>query len=104
MARDIIVHQLEGGDCPLLVTPLGSETSVRELWSDPAEMLGLPLIASIYERGFHEGIQWSGNELDALIEELEVFQAYWSASSMGSEGDLQLHVRMTEFKSAIELA
>ena len=102
MARDIIVHYREGNIDPLVVTPLGNEASVREWWSDPAEVIGLPLIASIYERGFREGIEWSGDQLHTLIRELDVLELYWSRLSLRPEVDL--NERMREFKSAIQVA
>ena len=100
MARDILVST----PTARFSAPLGSEASVREYWSDPAGRLGLPLIASVYERGFHEGISWSGAELDSVGSELDSLENYWRQQPYGEDLAAQLGERCRNLREALRLA
>ncbi len=69
LARDIAVYRTSDLD---FIRPW-----TRLYWSDPAARLGLPLIASTYQVGFHEGCEWSGPDLDALEQEVAALESYW---------------------------
>lgn len=84
--------------------PLGSEAAVREFWSEPATSLGLPLLASIYDEGFYNGVGWSGPELDRLAEELEVLEGYWKNMSFTETDRSDLAERMSFMRTAIQVA
>jgi hypothetical protein len=91
VSRSISVHRQEdfgpfdgaGGWCvlngtvPLYEEPFGSESAVWGWWSAPAAKLGLPLLASIYEYGFNNGIRWSGEELPRVSKELSALEEHW---------------------------
>ena len=84
--------------------PLGAEGDVHEFWSEPALSLGLPLLASVYEEGFHKGIEWSGPALDRLAEELVVLEHHWRTMSLDDSDRSHLSERMSFLRTAIQVA
>ncbi|MEU8001356.1 hypothetical protein AB0B66_09380 [Catellatospora sp. NPDC049111] len=56
---------------------LGANWAIGDHWSDHAERLGLPILASLYEVGFTHGVQVEGAGLDALESELDQLVAEW---------------------------
>lgn len=102
MARGISVHREAGGES-LYDEPLGSESAVREWWSGPAAALGLPLIASIYERGFYRAIRWAGPELVQVLAELARLEVHW-ASVAPSEVAAGLAERAGYLRAAVAVA
>src|SRR5215467_1691652 len=82
--------------------PLGSEGVIRVYWSEPAQRLRLPLIASIYDDGFYRGCDWSGPDLDRLATELYVLTAYWRQE--GLEDLPWLEERADGLRKGIDIA
>jgi len=105
MAREISVHCLEDFELaqsdgmrvvredvtPLFVAPLGNESAVYEWWSAPAEALGLPLLASIYEYGFRHGIRWANGQLKRAHAEVVQLEAHWKSAGLPDD---QLAMRL----------
>jgi len=88
----------------LFSQPLGNEWAVGEYWSRPALRLGLPLIGSIYDEGFHVARQWKGGDLDVLERELAVLVDHWSKQPF--EPDIADHLaeRAGFLREAIRIA
>src|SRR5690349_11262022 len=84
LARGITVHR-EGADESLYDKPLGSESVVRELWSDPATVLGLPLLADVYEYGFQHCNKWSGPQLSQVLDEVSRLEEYWASAGLPAD-------------------
>jgi hypothetical protein len=84
--------------------PLGSESAVRMYWSVPARELGLPLLASIYDDGFHRACEWASVDLDRLSIELGKLVAHWSTLPIDSDIRNDLIGRMSSFLAAIKIA
>ncbi len=61
--------------------PLGSDHTIRRYWSSPAEQLGLPLIAAIYNAGLRVG----GADLLRLEEELNRLERQWATMDFSGE-------------------
>jgi hypothetical protein len=90
--------------CCLFDSPLGSESAVRQYWSDPAARLGLSLIASIYEQGFYVGCEWSAGKLDKLLDEITKLELHWKDAALQKEVLADLSERATSFRAAINTA
>lgn len=103
MARGISVYRHDGGD-PLYCEPLGSESAVRESWSEPADALGLPLLAAIYERGFYDGVRWSGAELAEVLSEVARLEKHWSEAGLAAEVIADLYERAKYIRVAVTIA
>ena len=103
MARCLYVNQV-GASEPLYEEAFGSESAVRESWSDPAAVLGLPLIASIYEFGFYHEIRWAGPELETVLHELDRLERYWHSARLPTEIAEDLRERAKHLRAAIALA
>jgi len=84
--------------------PLGSESAVRELWSAPAEVRGLPRIASIYDRGYYGGFKLADGQLDELESELLGLETYWNALALAPEVSQDLRERLDSVRAAIGIA
>jgi hypothetical protein len=103
VARHILVYQEVDGEA-LYEAPFGSESAVRESWSEPAATLELPLLASIYDIGFYHGIRWSGSELRQVLEELVCLEAHWTAGGQPSDVLADLIERAGYLRAAVTLA
>jgi hypothetical protein len=88
----------------LFDAPLGSGAVVREFWSAPAEALRLPLIASIYDRGFYKGIEWSCGQLDQLEAELFQLERHWDSLDLTPDFREDIRERLTSLRAAVEIA
>jgi hypothetical protein len=84
--------------------PLGSEWVVGEYWSRPSLRLGLPLLGSIYDEGFHVAREWRGDDLDALERELAVLVDHWSRQPFESDIADHLAERAGFLREAIRIA
>jgi hypothetical protein len=80
----------------------GSEQSISVNWSKPGEELGLPLIAELYERGFHAGTEWDKSHVNELERELAVLLQYWQRVKVGDEL-FDLQERAESLRSAIAI-
>jgi hypothetical protein len=103
VARTISVYRLAGGE-PLYEQPLGSESAVREWWSEPAEALGLPLLAAIYEYGFYHGNRWAGRDLKQMRRELARLELHWSSAGLAADVLANLRERAGYLRAAADLA
>ena len=103
MARHIWVQRRDGEE-PIYNEAFGSESAVRESWSEPAAKLGLQLIAAVYDRGFHEGIRWAGAKLDQLLEELGRLERHWQSAGLSPDVAKDLHERAGYIRTAVALA
>ena len=103
MARCISVYREAGGE-PLYEQPLGSESAVREWWSEPASVLGLPLLAAIYDEGFYYGNRWSGARLRQLIEEVARLEGHWASAGLSPDVLVGLRERADYLRAAVSLA
>ncbi len=89
----------------LYEAPLGSESVVCENWSQPAVKLGLSFLASICEKGFYEGIAWSGQQLYEVERELPQLELYWWQHYQNELTLLQrLFKGSKDLQNAIEIA
>jgi hypothetical protein len=93
----------EGAE-PLYEQPLGSESAVREYWSEPAALLGLPLLAAVYDQGFYHGIFWSGEQLGSVVTEVDRLEAHWSAARLPSDLLADLQERARYVREAVAVA
>jgi hypothetical protein len=103
MARSISVYR-EAASEPLYEQALGSESVIREWWSEPAMVLGLPLIASLYEQGFYSGIRWAGPELARALRELATLEAHWKSAELPPEAIADLAERASYLRAAVAKA
>jgi hypothetical protein len=78
--------------------------AVRELWSEPAFALGLPLLAAIYEHGFYYGNRWAGPVLQQVLNELARLEPHWSSAGLPAEVLADLRERAGYLRTAIALA
>ena len=88
----------------LFSEPLGSESVIREFWSHPAERLGLPLLASIYDEGFYEARVWQGDDLNVLEREIASLRQHWSTLGLPAQIASDLAERAGFFEQAIAIA
>lgn len=65
------------GYATLFDEPFGAEGTVRDWWSGPAANLGLPLLADIYEHGFHLGVLWGPKDFPQVLAELDLLESHW---------------------------
>ncbi len=93
----------DGAEC-LYDQPLGSEAAVGQFWSAPAAELGLPLLAAVYEYGFHHGIRWSGEQISAVAAEVDRLEAHWSASGLSADALANLQERAGFVRQALSIA
>ena len=84
--------------------PLGSEWEVKEYWSDPAATLDLPLLSTVYDEGFYQGIQWGGDQLPQVRAELGRLETHWSTSGYTSEVTAMLAEKARQMRTALDLA
>ncbi len=84
--------------------PLGSESAVREFWSAPAHDLALPLLVQIYDRGFYDGIEWAGEQLDQAGAELLELERHWNTLDLDPKVAEDLRERLVSLRSAIAIA
>jgi hypothetical protein len=103
MARGISVYKEAGGES-LYEQPLGSESAVREWWSEPASALGLPLLAAIYDYGFYHGNRWSGPELRQVVDEMAQLEEHWSMAGLPPDVLADLRERAEYLRAAVALA
>jgi hypothetical protein len=103
MARSISVYR-EAAAEPLYEQPLGSESAIREWWSEPATVLGLPLIASLYEHGFYSAIRWAGPDLTRALRELATLEAHWMSAGLPPEAIADLAERASYLRAAVAKA
>jgi hypothetical protein len=103
VARSISVYP-EGGGEPLYEEPLGSESAVRESWSEPAAALGLPLLAAVYDHGFYHGTRWAGAELRQVLDELARLEGHWSSAGLPPDILKDLRERAGNLRAAVALA
>lgn len=104
MARIISAYRDVGDEEPPYEQPFGSESAVRESWSEPAATLELPLLASLYDHGFYHGIRWSGTELEQVLEELVRLEIHWMEAELPSAVLDDLVERAGYLRAAITLA
>lgn len=88
----------------LFQQPLGSEWEVKEYWSDPAATLGLPLLSTVYDEGFYQGIQWGGDQLPQVREELGRLELHWPTSGLSEDVTALLAEKARQMRTAIDLA
>jgi hypothetical protein len=81
-----------------------NEGAVREFWSYTGTMLGLTLLADIYERGFTEGIGWSDALLCQVKQELLQLEKHWSSLNYDDELMSDLTTRLQDIRRAIAVA
>ena len=103
MARTISVHREAGGE-PLFEEPLGREATVREWWSEPALVMGLPLLAAVYEDGFRTGVRWAGPELRHVLGELARLEEYWASAGLSADAAADLGERAGYLRTAVAVA
>ncbi len=103
MARSISVHRESSGDS-LYDEPLGSESAVREWWSQPAAALGLPLLAALYDHGFYHGNRWAGAELRQVLDQLTQLEEHWSLAGLPPDVLADLRERAGYLRAAVALA
>lgn len=84
--------------------PLGSESAVREFWSTPAFELGLPLFTPIYQDGFYHAVCWSGNQLKAIVVELDQLETHWLGMELPGEILSDLQERAGFLREALAVA
>jgi hypothetical protein len=84
--------------------PLGSESAVCQFWSVPAVALGLPLLAAVYEYGFHHGIRWSGKQLTSVVAEVNVLEANWITKGLLPETLADLRERAAFVREVVAVA
>lgn len=117
MARDISVYRAEDieerpdadwrvreGAVWLFDAPRGSESAVCHWWSLPTALLKLPLLASIYEVGFHHGIRWSGPQLKQVLDELDRLEEDRAASNEQPDTEYNFAERVQCMRQAIAIA
>ena len=117
VARTIAVYRLEDFEAPppdswrvhpdaegLFQAPLGSESDVRRFWAEPADLLNLPLLSSIYERGFFEGICWGGADLPQLLDELQRLEEFWPSLNLALADAHDLAERADSMRRAVQVA
>lgn len=92
------------GSIDLYNQPFGSEWSVRELWSAPAVELDLPLLASVYDVGFHHGIAWTVEELPQVKSELRTIEGYWAGVPLSTDERAHFEERAGYLREAIQIA
>lgn len=115
MSYTISVEDARGRD--IYTNAFGGGGTVFQYWSTPAKQLGLPLIAAIY----NEACTWSGHDLQRIVRELVVLEAYWEHegyeghepyTSMGSASGVtnvmstleHLQERAGHLRTAVQLA
>jgi hypothetical protein len=103
LARGINVYRQGGGES-LYDNPMGSESAVREFWSEPAADLGLPLLADVYEHGFHRGNTWSGSALRQVVDELARLEEYWASAGLPGNVLADLRERAGYLWAAVAIA
>jgi hypothetical protein len=103
VARAISAHRVVGGE-PLYEEPLGSESAIRESWSEPAAALGLPLLAAVYDHGFYHGTRWADVELRTVIDELARLEEYWSSAGLPPDALADLLERAGYLRKAVLMA
>ena len=103
MARGISVHREAGGES-LFAQPLGSESAVREWWSEPAVALGLPLLAAVYDRGFYHGSRWTGPELQQVLDELGRLEQHWASAGLPADVLTDFRERAGYLRAAVAVA
>lgn len=103
MARHISVHREVDGEA-IYEEAFGSEWAVREGWSEPAAVLGLPHLASIYDYGFYHGNRWGGTELSQVLGELALLEAHWTAAGLPSDVLADLRDRAGYLRTAVTIA
>jgi hypothetical protein len=103
MARGIAVYREASGEA-LFDEPLGGEDAVRRWWSVPAAALGLPRLAEVYERGFYQGVRWSGPALAEVRAELARLEAHRAAAGLPPEVAADLAGRTGSLRAALDLA
>lgn len=103
LARRISVHR-EAGAESLFDEPLGSESAVREFWSEPAEALGLPLLAAIYEHGFYHGNRWSGPQIRQVLDEVALLEKHWASLGLANDVTTDLYERAGYLRAAAKIA
>ena len=85
--------------------PLGGDGTVAEYWCGPAERLGLPLLAQIYQQGLRISNQ---EKLKQLSRELDTLEAHWHTLSLPEWPpdfkESYLLERMGFFREAIRVA
>src|SRR5262245_60879428 len=105
MARLITVQKGSQANAePIFEQPLGSESSIREFWSNPARELGLPLLTPLYETGFYNGVMWKGKQLSEALGELTRLELYWATMSLDEETRNDLQQRAAWLREALRLA
>jgi hypothetical protein len=96
--------QVLEGVTPLYEQPLGSEAAIREFWSVPAAELELPLLTSLYDQGFYQGIFWEGDELVQAASELACLENHWVKMQLDATRYADLRDRAGYMREALKMA
>ena len=67
-------------------------------------VLGLPLLAAVYEFGFYHGSRWSGPELRQGVDEVARLEEHWASAGLPADVLAELRERAGFVRAAVAIA